>query len=119
MVLVTVAGTALPTPSQYEGTHVDVVDSGRNAQGVIVSDIVRQNIAKIECKWNYLTLSKWAAICALFKNSWSNSVTFLDQTTGGYSTAVMYVSDRKTGGAVSSNGTLIGWKNCSLSLIEV
>ena len=34
--LITVAGTALPDPSEYSCTNVDVVDSGRNAAGVIV-----------------------------------------------------------------------------------
>lgn len=118
MALVTAAGTALPTPSEYTGTTVDVVNSGRNAQGIIVSDVVRSNIAKIEMTWNYLTLAQWASICSLFSN-WSNSVTFLNQLTGGYTTATMYVGDRKTGGAVSSGGQIVGWKSCQLSLIEV
>lgn len=119
MALITVSGTPLPDPSTYVGITSDVVDNGRNAQGVIVSDVVRSDVAKVQATWNFLTLSQWSRVCALFKNSWANNVRYLDQTTGGYNTRTMYVGDRSTGGAVSSGGQIIGWKNCQLSLIEV
>lgn len=119
MAIVTVAGVTLPDPSIYVGTTADVVDTGRNAQGVIVSDVVRHDVAKIEMTWNYLTLSQWANILGIFHNSWANSVTYLDQTTGSYQTRTMYVGDRKTGGAVSQNGQITGWRGCQLALIEV
>ena len=119
MNLITVNGTALPNPSEYVGTTVDVVDSGRNASGVIVSDVVRSDIAKIKLKWNYLSLSEWAGVLSLFKTNFTNSVRFLNQATGRYEVRTMYVGDRSTGGAVSQRGNIAGWKDCALSLIEV
>ena len=121
MALVTVAGAALPSPSTYSGSHVDIVDNGRNAQGKMVGSVIRSNVAKVEMSWNYLTLSAWAKICSMFSGvtKHQNMVTFLDESTGGYSTAIMYVGDRKNGGAVSNGGQIIGWKDCKLSLIEV
>ena len=117
--LITVAGTAQPAPSEYAGTTVDLVGSGRNAAGVIVSDVIRSDIARIDATWNYLSLSQWASILSLFKNSFTNPVRFLNQVTGAYETRTMYVGDRTTGGAVSSGGRIIGWQKAKLQLIEV
>lgn len=117
--LITVAGTALPDPSEYTGTTVDLVDSGRNAAGVIVSSVIRSDIARIDATWNYLSLEQWATILSLFKSNFTNSVRFLNQTTGAFETRTMYVGDRSTGGAVSSGGQIIGWKQPKLQLIEV
>lgn len=117
--LITVAGTALPDPSEYSCTNVDVVDSGRNAAGVIVSDVIRSDIARIDATWNYLSLAQWASILSLFKSNFTNSVRFLNQVTGTYETRTMYVGDRTTGGAVSSGGKIIGWQQAKLQLIEV
>lgn len=117
--IVTVLGTALPPPSTYKATTADLVDSGRNAQGVIVSNVIRSDIAKIECTWNYLTLEQWAMICGLFKNKWSGAVRFLNQTTGSWETRTMYVGDRTADEAVSIGGRITGWKQCKLSLMEV
>lgn len=119
MALVTVAGTALPAPSSYDGTTLDLVDSGRNASGVLVCDVIRHDMGKVEMKWNYLTVKAWSDILLLFKTNFINSVTFFNQTTGGYTTRDMYISDRTGGIAIMSGDEVKGWKNCSLSLIEV
>lgn len=117
--LITVAGVALPIPSTYVGTTVDIVDSGRNAQGEIVSNVVRHNVAKVEATWNYLTRAEWSAILKLFKSNFINSVTFLDQVEDTWVTRKMYPGDRKPSGIVSADGELIGYKSCKLSLVEV
>lgn len=119
MNLVTVGGVALPTPSSYTALNVDIVDSGRNAQGVIVSNVIRHDVAKIEITWNFLTISEWAGVCSLFKTNFINSVRFLNQSSGAYETRNFYVGDRQPEGLMAVGGIVKGWKNCKLSLMEV
>ena len=123
--LVTVAGVALPEPSTYSGNTSTLVDSARNVEGKMVGSVIRDDVAKVELKWRYLTVEQWASINKLFKESaggkFINKVRFFDQSEGGYVTRNMYVGDRKSGlwRRNPETGAVLGWTDCSLSLIEV
>lgn len=123
--LVTIAGTPLPEPSTYKGYTSTVVDSARNVMGVMIGAVIREDIAKIEISWRYLTAAQWSDILKLFTVSqggaFINSVTFFDQTTGSYNTRQMYVSDRTAGmwRRHPNTGEVMGFTDCSLSLVEV
>lgn len=123
--LVTIAGTSIPDPSTYNATTSTVVDSARNVQGVMVGAVIRDDVAKVEMTWKFLTVEKWSNICKLFKvstgGSFINSVTFFDQTEGDYITRQMYKSDLTAGAYYRDpkTGIIRGWTNCRLALIEV
>ena len=119
--LVTVAGVALPEPSEYSANTSTLVDSARNVSGYVVGSVVRQDVAKVELKWRYLTARQWANILSLFNKSFYNSVTFYNQATADYTTRRMYVSDRQAGmwRRDPYSGEVMGWTDCSLSLVEV
>lgn len=112
-------GVALPTPSQYTAETADIVDSGRNSQGKIISDVIRSDVAKVTAKWNYLTLAEWANICGLCKANFVHNVRFLNQTSGAYETRQLYQGDRKAGELFCKDGVPTGWKDCKLALVEV
>lgn len=119
--LVTVAGTALPEPATYSGITSTIVDSARNVKGYVVGSVVRGDVAKVELSWKYLTAEQWASILSLFKNNFQNRVEFFDQTIADWNTRTMYVSDRQSGvwRRNPSTGEVMGFVDCSLSLVEV
>lgn len=119
--LVTVNGVALPEPSSYKAYTSTIVDSGRNVNGVVVGSIVRSNVAKIELSWRYLTVQQWADVIGPFDRNFYASVRFFDQSTGAYTTRQMYVSDRdaEMWRRNPTTGDVMGWTECSLSLVEV
>jgi hypothetical protein len=119
--LVTVAGVALPEPSEYSANTSTLVDSARNVSGYVVGSVIRNDVAKVELKWRYLTAQQWASVLSLFTNSFYAPVTFFNQATASYTTRQMYVSDRKAGmwRRHSETGEVMGWTDCSLSLVEV
>lgn len=119
--LVTVAGYELPEPSEYSGNTSTIVDSARNVSGYVIGSVVRHDVAKVELKWRYLTAQQWAGILSLFTNNFYNSVTFFNQATADYTTRNMYVGDRKAGmwRRDPLTGQVLGWTECSLSLVEV
>lgn len=123
--LVSVGGYDFPEPSTYSGNTATLVDSSRNVDGRMVGTVIRDDISKVEISWKYLTVEQWARIQKCFRQSsggkFINNVTYFDQSVGGWVTKEMYVSDRKSGlwRRDPDNGDVLGWTDCSLSLIEV
>lgn len=123
--LVTVGDYDFPEPSTYNANTSTLVDSGRNVQGKMVGSVIRDDVAKIEISWRYLTVQDWARIQQCFRQSaggkFINLVTFFDQSVGGWVTKEMYISDRKASvfRRDPHTGDLLGWVEPSLSLIEV
>lgn len=123
--LVTVGEFAFPEPSKYSGNTATLVDSARNAQGVTVGAVIRDDVGKVEMSWKYLTVEQWANILKCFSvargGNFYNSVTFFCQDIGDWTTRNMYVSDRKADmfRRDPNTGTVLGYTDCSLSLVEV
>ena len=123
--LVSVAGYDFPEPSAYSGNTSTLVDSGRNVEGFMVGSVIRDDISKVEISWKYLTVEQWARIQKCFRESsggkFINKVHFFDHSVGGWVDKDMYVNDRKAGMWRRSpeTGDVLGWTDCSLSLIQV
>lgn len=119
--LVTIGGYELPEPSSYNAVTSTIVDSGRNVEGKVVGSVVRHDVAKIELSWKYLTAQQWANILSLFTDSFYNDVRFINQATNNYDVRTMYVSDRNAGmwRRHPETGEIMGYTNCTLSLVEV
>lgn len=123
--LVTVGGFPFPEPSTYAGNTATLVDSARNAQGVTVGAVIRDDVGKVEMTWKYLTVEQWADILKCFSiargGSFYNDVTFFCQDIGDWTTRPMYVSDRKANmfRRDPKTGDVLGYTDCSLSLVEV
>ena len=119
--LISVGGYALPEPSTYNAVTSTIVDSARNVSGYVVGSVVRHDVAKVELTWKYLTAQQWANILSCFTNSFYNDVRFYNQATASYTTRSMYVSDRNAEmfRRNPSTGAIVGWLNCSLSLVEI
>ena len=123
--LVSVGGYDFPEPSAYSANTSTLVDSGRNVQGVMVGSVIRDDISKIEISWKYLTIEQWARIQKCFSQSaggkFINTVEFFDQSLGTWNKKDMYVNDRKAGmwRRHPETGDILGWTDCSLSLIQV
>ena len=125
--LVSVGGYDFPEPAKdgYDANTSTLVDSARNAQGVMVGSVIRDDVAKVEMKWSYLTVEQWANILKCFSiargGKFINSVTFFCQDLGDWTTREMYVSDRKAKMFRRDpiTGAVLGYTDCSLSLVEV
>lgn len=119
--LVSIGGYNLPEPSTYSATTSTIVDSARNVSGYVVGAVVRSDVAKVELSWKYLTAQQWANILSLFTTSFYNDVRFLNQATNNYEVRQMYVSDRSSSmwRRNPETGAVMGYTNCTLSLVEV
>lgn len=122
--LVSVAGTPIPAPSVYNATCSTVVDSGRNVNGEYIGAVIREDVAKVEMTWKFISAEDWAAVLQLFLSkyggSFINDVTFFNQTINDWETREMYVSDRTAGIYLrDKNGAIRGYTNPRIALVEV
>lgn len=122
--LVTIGSYVVPEPSEYTGTTATIVDSARNAEGYMIGAVIRDDVGKVQCKWNYISAQNWANILSLFSSarggSFTNMVTFYSQDSNGWETREMYVNDRTAKVFKrDKNGNIQGYLDASLSLIEV
>lgn len=129
----------LPTPSSYSGSASTIVDSARNDAGQVVGSVVASDIAKIELKWNFLTVAQFSALATLFEYKYNGHkfylpVSFFDVITGNFEgdltkapndtdniCRLFYPSDRKVQFAqvkLDSNGYPIGYTDVQLNLID-
>lgn len=118
--LISIGGYNFPEPSTYSATTSTIVDSARNVAGYVVGSVVRNDVAKIEVTWKYLTAEQWARILSMFTHSFYAEVRFYNQATANYELRTMYCSDRTAGmwRRHPNTGAVMGWTNCSLSLVE-
>lgn len=123
--LVSIGNFDFPEPSSYTGTTSTIVDSARNVQGKMIGSVVRDDVAKVEMSWKYLTAQQWADILSKFTISaggaFINDVRFLNQTTNSYTTRKMYVGDRSAPmwRRHPETGAVMGYVDARISLIEV
>lgn len=125
--LIMIGDYAVPQPSVYIGNTADIVDSGRNANGVVIGSVIRHDVAKVEADFNYLTAEQWSNILKRFNpaygGSFYNEVTFFNQVSADWETRNMYVGDRTTSGGAFKldpvTGAVAGWVKPHLSLIEI
>lgn len=128
----------LPTPSSYQGSSSTIVDSGRNSAGQVVGSVIATDIAKVELKWNFLTVEQYKNIARLFEPKYNGAffvpVSFFDVITGLFEgdltkepndtdnvCRIFYCGDRKVQFAqikLDSNGYPIGYTDVQLNLID-
>lgn len=96
-----------------------VVDSARNANGVVVGQKVGRDQYKInDLEWPWLSAEQWEKILSKMSDFFFN-VTFPDPVTGKKKTIMMYCGDRTgTPYWVDDNGNPTWYKDCKVNLID-
>lgn len=122
--MVSIGSFAFPEPSTYSATTSTVVDSGRNVEGYVIGAVIRDDIAKVEMTWNYISAQDWANILSKFSTArggaFYNDVTFYLQDTNSWVTRQMYVSDRTADVFLrDKSGNIRGYTGAAMSLVEV
>ena len=122
--MVSIGDFDFPEPSTYSATTSTIVDSGRNVEGYVIGAVIRDDVARVDCSWNFISASDWAAILSKFSpargGSFYNDVTFYCQDTNTWETREMYVGDRSAQVFLrNKDGSIKGYQGASLALIEV
>lgn len=116
MAMLTVDGTAVPTPSTYDFSIQDISEATRVASGKIVIDRIDTKV-KLTMSWNYITKEDLAEFLTLIEVV-TFQVTYHDPRTDSFQTREFYVGDRKMGMFRYKDGVPV-WKSVSFNFIEV
>lgn len=113
-----VGGVSLPDPSEMKISDYDISDSERNANGKMISQVIREDVHKIECKWKILRQDAYMEIRRAIKKKFGLSVTFFipDQNEAG--TLEMYAGDRTTPIYTYEDGKPV-YKDFAMNFIEM
>lgn len=124
--LVSIGSYDLPEPSSYKGTSSTVVDGARNVNGQFIGAVIRDDIAKVELTWNFISAEDWAEMTkhfiSAYGGSYVNNVTFFCSTSNSWETREMYVSGDLTDNGIflrRKDGSVRGYQGARLALIEV
>lgn len=116
--ILVVEGISLPEPSEMTQSDYDITDSERNAKGIMVVQIIREDVRKVECKWKLLRPEEYAIIRSAIKKKFNLSVSYFVADAGSRGTLTMYAGDRKTPIYTYEKGAPV-YKDFSLSFIEM
>ena len=97
-----------------------IVDSARNANAVVVGQVVGREQQKIDnLEWAYLTAEQWASLLQEFKNFYV-MVTYPDMVNNTWTTRKMYPGDRTAEPFNLDPETQlpIDYINCKVNLID-
>lgn len=115
-------GNAYPQPRRgLELMTATLVDSARNANGVVVGQVIGREQQKINnVEWGYLTAAQWSAILKEFE-SFYVTVSYPDMVNNCWTTRKMYPGDRTaTPFHLDENtGLPLDYINCKVNLIDV
>lgn len=120
MSYIIVNGYEFPPPKRGVSVTVSTaVNSGRNANGVVVGQKVGRDLYKIDnLEWPYLPAKTWERILGCFKHFFVN-VTFQDPVTGKPKTIKMYPGDRNGKPYwIDGNGKPLYYTDCKVNLID-
>jgi len=93
--ILVVNGVVLPPPAELTLDDYDITKATRNAKGVMIMEMVRPDIHKLNCAWNYIRPDKYVTIRNAIKNKNYLNVQYFIAETNQTGTIIAYVGDRK------------------------
>jgi len=113
--MVKINGVALPTPSEYSVSIMDISKAERNAAGTMVIDRIATK-RKLELSWKYLDKEILSQVLTLVSPVFF-SVEYIDPQENTWKKGTFYCGDR-TIGALDYRDGKIRWKDIKFNLIE-
>lgn len=111
----------LPCPARgINFQYQQLVDSERNAEGVMVGQKVNRRLIKLDgVVWQYLTDAEWRAILIEIEK-FRGTLYYWDTRLNGFYEMEVYWGD--AGGTpeeIDSDGRVVAWRDCKCNIIDV
>lgn len=113
-----VSGITLPDPSKMTIEDYDISESERNANGKMISQIIREDVHKIVCEWAILRPAEYMLIRKAIKRKFGLNVYFFIPDQNAEGELAMYAGDRKTPIYTYRNGVPV-YRSFTLNFIEM
>lgn len=120
---ITINGMQCPYPKRgLELMTMTLVDSARNADGVVVGQKIGRDQYKLNSlEWPALSATQWAQILKQFASGFYVNVTFPDMVNNTWKTLKMYPGDRSAEPYMIDDNTGLPsiYINCKVNIIDV
>lgn len=115
------ASIQLPNPDMDSAKNIiaTMVNSGRNANAVVVAQKIGRDQEKTELKWNYLEKDLWEEMLRFWDQHFFFNFTYYSRVDGVKITRKFYISDRTDRPkAIDANGIPTGYVDCTASVVD-
>lgn len=111
----------LPNPNadSAEGLIATLVNSARNASGIVTAQKIGRDQDKTTLAWTYLSKEEWEELLQFFDTNFFFKFSYYSPVRGSRITRTFYVSDRAYKPfAVDLDGVPVAYRDCSLSVVD-
>lgn len=114
--MISVGGTPITTPSEFQADVMDISKAERNAEGTLIIERIATK-RKLKMQWNVLTNSEISTLLSAIASS-TFTVEYPDPVTGAARSGTFYVGDRSAP-MIDYISSTPRWKDISFNFIEV
>ena len=111
----------LPNPDQNSAKNLisTLVNSGRNANAVVVAQKIGRDQEKTEMSWNYLEKEEWEKLLRFWDKNFFFNFTYYSRTEGIRITRKFYIGDRSDRPmAIDIEGLPTAYLDCVANVID-
>ena len=112
----------IPNPDRdsAKNTIATMVNSGRNADAVVVAQKIGRDQEKTELAWNYLEKEEWEKLLRFWHDNFFFRFTYYSRVEGRKITRAFYISDRVDQPFdIDQDGEPTAYKNCTANIVDV
>lgn len=111
----------IPNPDQDSAKNIieTLVNSGRNADAVVVAQKIGRDQEKTEMSWNYLPKEDWEKMLRFWDTNFFFNFTYYSRVAGTKITRKFYISDRSdTPYNVDASGIPTAYVDCTANVVD-
>ena len=108
-----------PDVGSAEGLISTLVNSGRNALGVVTAQKIGRDNNKTSMAWNYLEKDEWERMVRFWDQNFFFNFTYYSDVAGKMITRKFYISDRvRKPFAIDDQGIPTAYRDCSAKFVD-
>lgn len=111
----------IPNPDQDSAKNIieTLVNSGRNADAVVVAQKIGRDQEKTEMSWNYLPKEDWEKMLRFWDTNFFFNFTYYSRVAGTKITRKFYIGDRSdTPFNVDASGIPTAYVDCTANVVD-
>lgn len=111
----------IPNPDQDSAKNIieTLVNSGRNADAVVVAQKIGRDQEKTELSWNYLPKEDWEKMLRFWDTNFFFNFTYYSRVAGTKITRKFYIGDRSdTPYNVDDSGIPTAYVDCTANVVD-
>lgn len=111
----------LPNPDNPSAENLisTLVNSGRNANGIVTAQKIGRDQEKTTMTWSFLNKEEWEELLRFWDKNFFFKFTYYSRVKGQRITRTCYVGDRKDKPFnIDTDGTPVAYRDCSANIVD-